>query len=145
MNKQEFIDFIRNAHPDWDNQQILEYANTPYWHPNPTPQGTVLKEIDVTTISGNIPAVDRVVLQNELYGTYKSLLTNINRGAVPDVIHDIENIVASGKVSEAAIDAINTALADIVEGRPDPNWEPEVYETRCQDYGLEPLVLSDLD
>ena len=38
MNKQQFIQSIKTANPEWDAQQILEYANTPFLHPVSIPK-----------------------------------------------------------------------------------------------------------
>ena len=143
--KSEFIAQIRADHPDWDSQQIIEYANTPYLHANPIAQPTVPKPLSIGAIADSIPPVDRSIIQNELSGTYQSLLANINKGQVQDVGRDVANLIASGKLSSTAVTALQAAIADVVAGQPDPNWQPEIYTTRCQDLGLPLLLLSDLE
>jgi hypothetical protein len=141
MNKQEFIGSIRVAHPDWDNQQILEYANTPYWHPNPTPQKTILKPVDFGAVRLSVD--DKFTVQNTCRGTYQSLIQNLEKGLIPSATDDVE--VLMSKVSTDGAAKIYNTMQDVLAGLPDPNWKPEVYQTRCQDYGLEPLILSNLE
>lgn len=145
MNKQQFIQSIKTDNPEWDAQQILEYANTPFWHPNPVPQPTVPKQVSFTAVAQNIPATDRVVIQNELSGTYESLLKNIDKGQLNDVAGDIENLIASNKLSITAIQVIQAAIAEVSQGQPDPNWQATIYSNRCQDLGFSNLILTDLE
>lgn len=144
MNKQQFIQSIKAVNPEWDAQQILEYANTPFLHPNPVPQPTVPKQVSFTTVAQNIPATDRVVIQNELSGTYESLLKNIDKGQLNDVAGDIENLIASNRLSITAIQVIQAAIAEVSQGQPDPNWQATIYSNRCQDLGFSNLILTDL-
>lgn len=145
MNKQQFIQSIKTDNPEWDAQQILEYANTPFLHPNPVPQPTVPKQVSFTAVAQNIPAPDRVVIQNELSGTYESLLKNIDKGQLNDVAGDIENLIASNKLSITAIQVIQAAIAEVSQGQPDPNWQATIYSNRCQDLGFSNLILTDLE
>lgn len=145
MNKQQFIQSIKTANPEWDAQQILEYANTPFLHPNPVPQPTVPKQVSFTAVAQNIPAPDRVVIQNELSGTYESLLKNIDKGQLNDVAGDIENLIASNRLSITAIQVIQAAIAEVSQGQPDPNWQATIYSNRCQDLGFSNLILTDLE
>ena len=145
MNKQQFIQSIKTDNPEWDAQQILEYANTPFWHPNPVPQPTVPKQVSFTAVAQNIPATDRVVIQNELSGTYESLLKNIDKGQLNDVAGDIENLIASNRLSITAIQVIQAAIAEVSQGQPDPNWQATIYSNRCQDLGFSNLILTDLE
>jgi len=145
MNKQQFIQSIKTENPEWDAQQVLEYANTPFLHPNPVPQPTVPKQVNFTAVAQNIPATDRVVIQNELSGTYESLLKNIDKGQLNDVAGDIENLIASNRLSLTAIQVIQAAIAEVSEGELDPNWQATIYSNRCQDLGLSPVLLSDLE
>lgn len=145
MNKQQFIQSIKTANPEWDDQQILEYANTPFLHPNPVPQPTVPKQVSFTAVAQNIPAPDRVVIQNELFGTYESLLKNIDKGQLNDVAGDVENLIASNRLSITAIQVIQTAIAEVSQGQPDPNWQATIYSNRCQDLGFSNLILTDLE
>lgn len=145
MNKQQFIQSIKADNPEWDAQQILEYANTPFLHPNPVPQPTVPKQVSFTTVAQNIPATDRVVIQNELSGTYESLLKNIDKGQLNDVAGDIENLIASNRLSITAIQVIQAAIAEVSQGQPDPNWQATIYSNRCQDLGFSNLILTDLE
>ncbi|MCA6507860.1 MAG: hypothetical protein IM586_15755 [Pseudanabaena sp. M172S2SP2A07QC] len=145
MNKQQFIQSIKADNPEWDAQQILEYANTPFLHPNPVPQPTVPKQVSFTAVAQNIPATDRVVIQNELSGTYESLLKNIDKGQLNDVAGDIENLIASNRLSITAIQVIQAAIAEVSQGQPDPNWQATIYSNRCQDLGFSNLILTDLE
>lgn len=145
MNKQQFIQSIKADNPEWDAQQILEYANTPFLHPNPVPQPTVPKQVSFTAVAQNIPATDRVVIQNELSGTYESLLKNIDKGQLNDVAGDIENLIASNRLSVTAIQVIQAAIAEVSQGQPDPNWQATIYSNRCQDLGFSNLILTDLE
>lgn len=145
MNKQQFIQSIKAVNPEWDAQQILEYANTPFLHPNPVPQPTVPNQVSFTTVAQNIPATDRVVIQNELSGTYESLLKNIDKGQLNDVAGDIENLIASNRLSITAIQVIQAAIAEVSQGQPDPNWQATIYSNRCQDLGFSNLILTDLE
>lgn len=145
MNKQQFIQSIKADNPEWDAQQILEYANTPFLHPNPVPQPTVPKQVSFTAVAQNIPATDRVVIQNELSGTYESLLKNIDKGQLNDVAGDIENLIASNRLSITAIQVIQAAITEVSQGQPDPNWQATIYSNRCQDLGFSNLILTDLE
>lgn len=145
MNKQQFIQSIKADNPEWDAQQILEYANTPFLHPNPVPQPTVPKQVSFTAVAQNIPATDRVVIQNELSGTYESLLKNIDKGQLNDVAGDVENLIASNRLSITAIQVIQAAIAEVSQGQPDPNWQATIYSNRCQDLGFSNLILTDLE
>lgn len=145
MNKTEFIEQIRNDHPDWDAQQIVSYANTPREIPNPANRPTVPKQVNFTEVSKLIAVADRVKIQNHLKGTYESLLANINKGQVQDVGLDVENLIGSELLSAETITILQNAIAEVIAGEPDPNWQPTVYQPPYADYGLTPVLLSDLE
>lgn len=143
--KTEFIAQIRTNHPNWNAQQIVEYANTPRKIPNPVSQPTIPKNVDFTQVSAQIAVTDRVKIQNQLKGTYDSLLANINKGQVQDVGLDVENLIGSGLLSAETITILQSAIAEVIAGEPDPNWQPTVYQPPYADHGLTPLLLSDLE
>lgn len=139
MNRAEFIASIKADHPDWNAQQIVEYANTPRTIANTVT--TIPKPIDFTAISGAIAPLERVKIQNQLSGTYQSLITNINRGSLVDIAHDVENLIAGG-LSEDTIAILNAAIADVATGMPNP--VTTLYQAPYQDYGLTPIMLSEV-
>jgi hypothetical protein len=151
MNKTEFIVQIRNDHPEWSDQQIVEYANTPYLHANPAPQPTVPKRVNFTEASKTIARKDRSIIQNQLQGTYESLLANISKGQLEDVALDVDNLVGAVDkdnnllLSPATITILEAAIAEVIAGEPDPNWQPTVYQPPYADHGLTPVLLSDLE
>ncbi|MCA6430299.1 MAG: hypothetical protein IM613_12770 [Cytophagales bacterium] len=141
MNKQEFIESIRTAHPDWDNQQIVAYANTPRTIPNPISQPTILKPVDFSAVGLSVE--DRFIVQNTCLGTYNSLIQNLEKGLIASAKDDVGVLMA--KVSSDGAAKIYDTMQDVLAGMPDPNWPAEVYQPPCQDYGLAPLILSDIE
>jgi hypothetical protein len=144
MNKQQFIQSIKTANPEWNAQQIVSYANTPRTIPNPVNRPTVPKQVNFTAVSSQIVAADRVKIQNQLKGTYESLLTNINKGQVQDVGLDVENLIGSGLLSAETITILQSAIAEVIAGEPDPNWQPTVYQPPYADHGLTPVLLDEV-
>ena len=144
MNTQEFVAQIRLEHPEFTDQEILAYANTPYWHPNPVPQQIVPKPVEFLQLSQQIPPAERFAVQNQGMGTYRSLLANLTAGKLQDAAVDIETLCASGLLPPETVLLLQSIVADVMTGMPDPNWQPNVYTTRCQDLGLQPLMMADL-
>lgn len=139
MNRAEFIASTKAEHPDWDAQQIVGYANTPRTIPNPVT--TVAKPIDFTAISEAIAPSERVKIQNQLNGTYQSLLTNISKGSLADIAHDVDNLIAGG-LNEDTIAVLQAAISDVAEGMPNP--VTTLYQAPYQDHGLTPITLSEV-
>jgi hypothetical protein len=73
------------------------------------------------------------------------LLKNIDKGQLNDVAGDIENLIASNRLSITAIQVIQAAIAEVSQGQPDPNWQATIYSNRCQDLGFSNLILTDLE
>lgn len=139
MNRSQFIASIKTEHPDWDAQQIVGYANTPRTIPNPVT--TVAKPIDFTAISEAISASERMKIQNQLNGTYQSLLININTGSLADIAHDVENLIAGG-LNNDTIAVLQATIADVAAGMPNP--VTTLYQAPYQDHGLSPIMLSEV-
>ena len=140
MNRAEFIASIKADHPDWDAQQVVEYANTPRTIANTVT--TIPKPIDFTAISEAIAPLERVKIQNQLSGTYQSLLVNISKGSLADIAHDVENLIAGG-LNEDTIAVLQAAIAEVAAGMPNP--VTTLYQAPYQDYGLTPIMLSEVE
>lgn len=140
MNRTEFIASIKAEHPDWDAQQIVGYANTPRTIANPVT--TVPAPIDFTAVSDAIAASERVKIQNQLNGTYQSLLININKGSLADVAHDVENLIAGG-LNADTIAVLQGAIAEASAGMPNP--VTTLYQAPYQDHGFTPIMLSEVE
>jgi hypothetical protein len=137
---------------DWIRQQSVELketnANSLYSLlkdlveiANPTEQGTVLKPIGDFSAIG-LSANDRKIIQNELQGTYQSLLLNIQKGLLQSIADDIEVLCLS--ISEDGAAKIEAAMAEAIAGMPDPNWQPTIKVTRYGAAGYESLTYKEV-
>ena len=139
MDRSEFIASIKADHPDWDAQQIVGYANTPRTIANPVT--TIPKQVDFAAIATLIAPAERLKIQNQLSGTYQSLLLNINKGSLADVANDIENLIAGG-LNEDTIVVLQAAITEASQGVPNP--VTTLYQAPYQDHGLTPIMLSEV-
>ena len=143
MNTQQLVSSVKIDNPDWSAQQIYSYLNTPRTIDNPVPQGQVLASVNISTKAALLLPAQRVIIENQLSGTWLSLLSNFGQGKMPDVVGNVENLVASGLLSPATIAVLQATVLEASTPVLDPNYQTTVTQPPYADYGLTPVLIGD--
>jgi hypothetical protein len=69
-------------------------------------------DLSIGTVSESIPVGDRFILQNTANGTYTSLLQNLEKNSINDVIRDLQNLTAA-PISATAKTVIETIISNL--------------------------------
>lgn len=100
--------------------------------------------LGIKTSAGSLsiaPASDATFTQKSNAFRSSAALTRANN-TNPYAANDIENLIAGGLTSET-IAVLNEAIADVIAGIPNPITT--LYQAPYQDYGLAPIMLSDVE
>jgi len=137
---QQLIAETKTANPSATTQQIYSLLNTPRTIPNPVARGQVLPVINLTEIAGNISPSERFKIENQAGQTWQALLTNLSQNKIPDAVHNVENLIASGLLTAETIAILTTQLGIAVMPIDDPNWKASVFVSPAEENKLEILI-----
>ena len=145
MNTHQLITQTKAANPSATAQQIFGIINTHRVAPNPISQGQVLPTLDITAKANLIAPAQRVVIENQLSGTWKSLLSNFANNKFTDVVNNVENLIASGLLTPETIAVLQETLTEASTPIPDPNWQATVTQPLWADYGLRAVMIGECE
>lgn len=136
--KQDWLQQQKSTYPDLSKEQLVSFLNTPQNIPNPVPQVQVLAPISIDSISALIPAEERFNIQETK--TYDHLLEAIEANNLIWLNRQIENLVASGKMSIETLAIIQSTLSTTT---PDPNWQEYIPRSPAEQAGFDFVLLTD--
>ena len=142
-NIQQLVTQTKAANPSATAQELFSLINNSRTIPNPVARGQVLPTLDITVKAELIIPAQRVVIENQLSGTWNSLLSNFANGKLQDVFNNVENLVASGLLSQPTIDILMQTMAEASTPIPDPNWQSTVTQPLWADFNLRPVYIGE--
>ena len=140
--KQQWIKSQYESSPEKNIPLFTSSLNTQTLVANPVPQGDVPKPLSFISIASQLAPNDRRILQNE--GAYHSLLTNMEKGDLPAIQVDLQNLVTTPNISNAAITVLNNALAEATLTIPDPNWQAQILANPAELAGYAPVLINEV-
>ncbi len=132
-----------NYDPELSIREWVSFANTPTLVNNPNLQGEVPKPLSFIEFASNLTPNDRRILQNE--SAYQSLLVNFNKGDLPAIQADLQNLTTTPSISQDAINVLDTAIYESTMTIPDPNWETQVMLSPAQLAGFDVVLVDEVE
>lgn len=142
MSKAQWIRDQYALSPEKNIPLFASSLNAQSLVPNPIAQGQIPKPLSFTAIASQLAPNDRRILQNE--GAYHSLLTNVQKGDLPAIQADLQNLATTPNISEAAITVLNNALAESTQTILNPSWQAQIMASPAELAGFAPVLVDEV-
>ena len=142
MSKAQWIRDQYALSPEKNIPLFASSLNTQSLVPNPIAQGQIPKPLSFAAIASQLAPNDRRILQNE--GAYHSLLANVEKGDLPAIQADLQNLVTTPNISTAAVTVLNNTLAESTQTILDPNWQAQIMASPAELAGFAPVLVDEV-
>jgi hypothetical protein len=149
--KAQFIQAQRLLYPTEPIASFVSRLNTPSLVNNPTSQGKIPKQANLTLIINSLADADVLVLNTKYAAIVSAIIENINKGQIADVANLIRSLSAS-ELSQSAKTVINESFQAIAAsyqdpatyGDLDPNWQAQLMLSPAQVAGFGTILTSEV-
>jgi len=142
MSKTQWIRDQYALSPEKNIPSFASSLNTQSLVPNPVPQGTVPKSIDMIEVAAQISPNDCRLLLAE--GAYQSLLTNIDKGNLPASQLALQALITTPGLSPSTVTLLTQVLTESTQTIPDPNWQAQIYASPAELAGYAPVLTDEV-
>jgi hypothetical protein len=151
MSKAQFIQAQKSLYPNEPIASFTSRLNTPSLVSNPTSQGKVPKQANLTLIINNLADADVLVLNTKYAAIVSAIIENINKGQIADVANLIRSLSAS-ELSQSAKTVIDESFQAIAAsyqdpatyGDLDPSWQAQLMLSPAQVAGFGVILTSEV-